>query len=249
MRYFLELAFNGSRYCGYQEQANQSTIQSAIEDALSTLLQTPTKIVGCGRTDSGVHALQFYIHFDTSQTLTNNFIFKLNCIIGKDIVFYNIILVDKEAHARYDARSRSYQYIIDLKRNPFRKETAFFCTYAKQLDLNKMKTAAKLLLKYKDFTTFCKSRTDTKTKLCDLRKSEWTYLQEKQQLVYNITADRFLRGMVRLIVGMCLNVGKGNLMIEEVETALESKRILKNAFSAPAKGLFLMDIKYNFPVK
>jgi tRNA pseudouridine38-40 synthase len=246
MRYFLELAYNGTRYCGYQEQPNGVTVQAVIQQALQVLLRVPTKIVGCGRTDSGVHALQYYVHFDTNQELSNNFVHKLNSVIGKDIVFYQIIKVDKEAHTRFDARSRSYQYVIDLRQNPFQQETAYYCRYAKDIDFEKMQAAAQLLLEYEDFTTFCKSRTETKTKLCDLRHSEWTLDESKQQLIYNVTSNRFLRGMIRLIVGMCLNVGKGKSSIEEVKTALENKKILVHALSAPAHGLYLMDIKYDF---
>ncbi len=246
MRYFLELAYNGTRYSGYQEQPNELTVQSAIENALQTLLRVPTKIVGCGRTDAGVHALQYYVHFDSDQTLSEHFVYQLNSLIGKDIVFYNIHEVAETAHARFDAISRSYQYRIDLKRNPFRQETAYYCQYADRLDLDKMQTAAQLLLDYQDFSTFCKSKTDTKTKFCDLRKSEWLLDAQKEQLVYQVTADRFLRGMIRLIVGMCLNVGKGKTTLETVKTAMENKTPLPNALSAPAKGLYLMDIKYDF---
>lgn len=246
MRYFLELAYNGTRFCGYQEQPNQITVQSQIERALGILLRVPTKIVGCGRTDSGVHALQYFAHFDAAQKLTNDFVYRLNSLLGKDIVCYQLLEVAADAHARFDATSRSYQYVIDLIQNPFRQETAYYCRYGNQLELDKMQAAAKLLLNYKDFTTFCKSKTDNKTNLCDLRQSEWIFNEKEQQLVYQVTANRFLRGMIRLIVGMCLNVGKGNMSIELVKTALEEQKTLKNALSAPAEGLFLMDIKYDY---
>ena len=246
MRYFLEFAYNGTRYCGYQEQSNQSTIQSAVQHAVFTILREPIKIVGCGRTDSGVHALQYFAHFDTDQILSEEFVFKLNSLIGKDIVFYNIYKVQESAHARFDATSRSYQYVIDFNRSPFRQECSFFCTYAARLDVNKMIKAVEVLKLYKDFTTFRKSRTDTKTKICDLRRSEWIFDDRKKQLIYHVTADRFLRGMIRLIVGMSLNVGKGKISIDSVVEAMENKKILANALSAPAKGLFLRDIKYAY---
>lgn len=246
MRYFLELAYNGTRFCGYQEQPKQVTIQSQIEQALGILLRVPTKIVGCGRTDSGVHALQYFAHFDTVQKLSNDFVYRLNSLLGKDIVCYRIVDVPETAHARFDATSRSYQYVIDLIQSPFRQETAYYCRFGNQLDLDKMQAAAELLLEYKDFTTFCKSKTDNKTNLCDLRKSEWIFDQEKQQLVYHVTANRFLRGMIRLIVGMCLNVGKSKMPLDVVKTALEEQKTLKNALSAPAEGLFLMDIEYPY---
>ncbi|MBL4650128.1 MAG: tRNA pseudouridine(38-40) synthase TruA [Aureispira sp.] len=246
MRYFLELAYNGTRFCGYQEQPNGITIQSEVERALGILLRVPTKIVGCGRTDSGVHALQYFAHFDATQDLTKDFAYHLNSLLGKDIVCSQLIEVAEDAHARYDATSRSYQYVIDLTQNPFRQETAYFCRYGNQLDVDKMQAAAKLLLNYKDFTTFCKSRTDNKTNLCDLKQSEWVFNEKEQQLVYQVTSNRFLRGMIRLIVGMCLNVGKGNISIELVKAAMEEQKTLKSALSASAEGLFLMDIKYDF---
>lgn len=247
MRYFIELAYNGTRFCGYQEQpGNVATIQTAIEKALTILLKTPTKIVGCGRTDSGVHALQYFAHFDSDQVLKDEFVYGLNSLTGNDIVCYRVFQVADDAHARFDATSRSYQYVIDLQQNPFRQETAYFCRFGRRLEVQKMQEAAQLLLQYHDFTTFCKSRTDTKTNICDLRRSEWLFKEKEQQLVYHVTANRFLRGMIRLIVGMCLNVGKGNMPLEEVQLALDEQRTLKNALSAPAQGLFLMDIKYDF---
>lgn len=246
MRYFLELAYNGTRFCGYQEQPNQITVQSQIERALGILLRVPTKIVGCGRTDSGVHALQYFAHFDAAKVLTKDFIYHLNSLLGKDIVCYQLIEVEEDTHARFDAKSRSYQYVVDLIQNPFRQETAYYCRFGKQLDVGKMQAAANLLLNYEDFTTFCKSRTDNKTNLCDLRQSEWIFKEKEQQLVYQVTSNRFLRGMIRLIVGMCLNVGKGNMTLDAVKVAMEEQKTLKNALSAPAEGLFLMDIKYDF---
>lgn len=246
MRYFIELAYNGTRFSGYQEQPGELTIQSTIENALGILLRVPTKIVGCGRTDSGVHALQYFAHFETDQVLTDDFTYRLNSLTGNDIVCYRVFLVKDEAHARFDAVSRSYQYVIDLVQNPFRQETAYYCRYGNRLDVEKMQLAAELLLSYNDFTTFCKSKTDTKTNLCDLRHSEWTFYEKEQQLVYRVTANRFLRGMIRLIVGMCINVGKGNMDLEAVKLALDRTETLKNALSAPAQGLFLMDIKYDY---
>jgi tRNA pseudouridine38-40 synthase len=246
MRYFLELAYNGTRFCGYQEQPNGITIQAEIERALGVLLRVPTKIVGCGRTDSGVHALHYIAHFDATQVLGKDFVYHLNSLLGKDIVCYQLTEVAEDAHARFDATSRSYQYVIDLVQNPFRQETAYYCRYGKQLDIDKMQAAAKLLLNYNDFTTFCKSRTDNKTNLCDLRQSEWIFNEKEQQLVYHVTSNRFLRGMIRLIVGMCLNVGKGNISLDLVKVAMDEQKTLKTALSAPAEGLFLMDIKYDY---
>lgn len=246
MRYFLELAYNGTRYSGYQEQPNQNTVQSALEEALQLLLQHPTKVVGCGRTDAGVHALQYFVHFDTQETLPKNFLYRFNRVLSTDILCYRILEVSAEAHTRFDATSRSYRYVVDAFKNPFRQETAYYCHFARQLDIAKMQAAAQLLLQYEDFTTFCKSRTDTKTNLCTLYASYWEVNEEEQQLVYHVRANRYLRGMIRLIVGMCLNVGRGKIELAEVKEALEQKRILQTALSAPASGLFLTDIRYDF---
>lgn len=246
MRYFLEFAYNGTRFCGYQEQPHSPSIQEHIEKALSMLLRVPTKIVGCGRTDAGVHALQYFAHFDGDVIDEQHLLFKLNSVIGKDIVFYAIHEAGDDAHARFDASSRSYEYIVRLQRDPFRQEAAYFCPFGQHLDHEKLQAAAKLLLDYSDFTTFCKTNTDVHTKLCDLRQSEWTFDPIQQELKYEVTANRFLRGMIRLIVGMCLNVAKGKVELEVVKAAMENKQPLKQAWSAPAQGLFLKDIKYPF---
>lgn len=246
MRYFLEFAYNGTQYSGYQEQPGQSTVQYAVEHALQIVLQQPTKIVGCGRTDTGVHALQYYAHFDAVHPLPSNFLYRLNRLFPKDIVAYRVLEVAPDAHARFDATSRSYRYIIDAVRNPFRQDTAYYCHYVKELDLERLQAAARLLLDYEDFTTFCKTKTDTTTKLCDLYESYWTVEEASQQLIYHVRANRFLRGMIRLIVGMCLNVGKGNVSLNTVRHALDTQTTLQRAQSAPAEGLFLLDIRYDY---
>jgi tRNA pseudouridine38-40 synthase len=166
--------------------------------------------------------------------------------LSSDISCYRILPVADDAHARFDATSRSYRYVVDAFQNPFRQETAYYCHFARQLDVSKMQAAAQLLLQYKDFTTFCKSQTDTKTKLCDVYESYWEVNEAEQQLIYQVRANRFLRGMIRLIVGMCLNVGKGNIDLAVVRAALEEQQTLKRALSAPASGLFLTDIRYDF---
>ena len=246
MRYFLEFAYNGTRFWGYQAQKNGSTVQQTVEKALSKLLRCATPIMGCGRTDSGVHALQYFAHFDSATLLDQQFIYRLNNVIGPDITFQNLYPVHPTAHARFDAISRSYSYHIDFNRNPFRQETSYFCSYAARLDIQKMQTAAKLLLDYQDFKSFCKSKTDVKTTLCELRASSWHFDEKEATLTYQVTANRFLRGMIRLIVGMSLNVGKNKLSLDELTEALEKRQILPHALSAPAKGLFLRDILYEY---
>ncbi len=246
MRYFIEFAYNGTRFSGYQIQLNGYTVQECVQNALGVLLKQPTPIVGCGRTDAGVHAKQYFAHFDSEQELGEKMVYHLNAILGKEVVIYNLHKVPPTAHARFDASSRSYEYYVDVVYNPLRQESAYFCTYSQQLNIDLMQAAAKLLLDFQDFNTFCKTKSSAKTTLCDLRVSEWHYDAKEQQLVYRVTANRFLRGMIRLIVGMCLNVGKGRIELETIRQALEQKQPLQKALSAPAQGLYLMDIEYPY---
>jgi tRNA pseudouridine38-40 synthase len=244
-RYFLELTYNGTRYNGYQIQPNAPSIQEAIQRALAVLLrQEHVELTGCGRTDAGVHALQYFAHFDFEGLLPHNLVYSLNGILKKDIVINRCIPVQDRAHARFDAISRSYVYHIDLRPNPFRQETAYYCPFAQNLDKELIQAAAALLLEYKEFDTFCLANTDTLTRRCDLRRSEWQF--ETWQWQYHVSSDRFLRGMIRLIVGMCLNAGRGKILLEDLRTALDNQLSLEQAWSAPASGLFLTDIKYPY---
>lgn len=246
MRYFLELAYNGTRFQGYQKQPHGQTVQSTLEKGLSTLLRHPTSIVGCGRTDTGVHAKQYFAHFDTEHTISDNFIYALNALTGYDIEIYKVHQVADSAHARFDACSRSYKYFINTKADPFQQETVYYHPKSQHINRNKLQEAAQLLLEYDEFATFCKTNTDTKTQSCRLTHSEWTTDEERNQLVYHISANRFLRGMIRLIVGMCINVSRGKLPLEQVKKALEEQASLKLAWSVPPQGLFLTDIKYPY---
>ena len=243
-RYFLEFAYNGTRYHGYQIQPNGLSVQEAVQKALSVLLKADIAIIGCGRTDSGVHALQYFAHFDFDGIIPDKLIYSLNGILKKDIVFYRCIPVHNTAHARFDAISRSYVYHIDLRTNPFRQETAYFCPFADKLDRGLIQEAASLLLSYNDFETFCLTDNDAKTKICQLSRSEWIFNEWDWE--YHVSSDRFLRGMIRLIVGMCLNVGKGKISLEELKLTMDEKMPLEQAWSVPASGLFLTDIKYKF---
>ncbi len=243
-RYFLEFAYNGTRFHGYQIQPNGLSIQEAIQRTLSILLKTETELTGCGRTDSGVHALQYYAHFNFDGNLPANLIYALNSMLKKDIVFYRCIPVQDAAHARFDAISRSYVYYIDLRPNPFRQETSYYCPFASDVNKDLMQKAASILLEYQQFDTFCLTHNDAKTKICKLNRSEWIFNQWDWE--YHVRSDRFLRGMIRLIVGMCLNVGKGKISLDELKFALDNKIALKQAWSVPACGLFLTDIKYPY---
>lgn len=247
MRYFIKLAYNGIRFHGWQSQINAVTIQGTIETKMSLLLQTKLVIVGCGRTDTGVHAKEYYAHFDYEDDFPKNFLHRLNLILPKDIAIYEILEVKPETHARFDAYHRSYEYHICFDKNPFEIETAWVYPYqAELLDIDKMKAAAAVLMEFEDFNTFCKTNTDVKTTLCEMKRSEWIFDAENRRLVFHISANRFLRGMVRLIVGMCVNVGIGKVSIAELRQALTEKRPLKFPYSVPAQGLFLIDIRYKF---
>ncbi len=250
MRYFCELAYNGSRYIGWQKQPGQPSLQETVELALSTILQTSIEVTGCGRTDAGVHARQFFLHFDFFSEgagfFPESFVRRLNKFLPQDIAIKRIFEVAKDAHARYDAFLRSYEYQLCFIKNPFEMETIFCFSFSRKLEIQKMHEAASLLLQYPEFYPFCKTRSDVKTMACRLDRSEWIFDREKEQMIYYISANRFLRGMVRLIVGMCLNVGLGKLSLEEVKLALDTQRRLSKSWSVPPQGLFLTEVRYPF---
>ena len=241
MRYFLELSYAGTNYHGWQSQPNAVTVQETIEHALSLLLRTPVKITGAGRTDTGVHARQMFAHFDTEKPINPlDLTYKLNSFLPADIAIYKIHPVKDEAHARFDAVARSYQYFINRHKNPFLTETSWYLT--KDLDVDLMNQAAKILIQYKDFKSFSKTHTDVKTYLCNVQQAEWQIVDN--QLIFNITANRFLRNMVRAIVGTLVNVGLHKISLDELIQIIESRNRSKAGFSVPAKGLFLTEIIY-----
>jgi tRNA pseudouridine38-40 synthase len=243
MRYFAELAYNGAAYHGWQRQPDQLGVQQVIEETLSLILRQPLEVTGCGRTDTGVHAGQYFLHFDFEGDFPKNFLRRLNKVLPPDIAFLRIFEVPAEAHARFDATHRSYAYYLIFQKNPFRQHTAYLYPYLHRPDIDRMQAAAALLLRYDEFYTFCRSNTDAHTMRCDLSRSEWEVIDE-HQLVFHISSDRFLRGMVRLIVGMCLNVGTGKLSLDAVKKALDDQAILNKAESAPPAGLFLNKVEY-----
>ena len=245
-RYFIQLSYCGTPYNGWQSKPHLGTItvQSEIENVMTTLLREPISLTGCGRTDTGVHARDYFAHFDISEELSDlsSVIFRINKMLPSDIAIHNIYKVSDSAHARFDAISRSYQYHLHTAKSPFLIHSHFY-TYG-SLDLKILNEAASIVLEYKDFTTFCKSNTDVKTMICLIEKSYWT--KEGNTFVYHITSDRFLRGMIRLIVGMCLNVCRGKLTTDEVRYAIDNKIKTKHDWSVPAVGLFLCDIRYPY---
>jgi tRNA pseudouridine38-40 synthase len=247
MRCFAHIAYHGARYHGWQCQPNSITVQGVLENAFSTILNREINIVGCGRTDTGVHASSYYFHFDYPQPFPPNFEYRINKFLPADIVVYQILKVPPEAHARFDAVNRSYHYQLSFIKDPFRQSTATYLPIAQKADFEKLQQAGQLLLQFSQFYPFCKSDSDTSGYSCQIKTAQWS--ATPNGLVFNIQANRFLRGMVRLIVGMCLNVGWGKLTLQEVTTALEGQTRLKNAWSAPPEGLFLSDVKYPYPLE
>lgn len=251
MRFFVELAYNGTPFSGWQRQPNATTVQSTLEHAFSTILRTPIEVTGCGRTDTGVHAKQYFMHFDYPRfsdeaSLPKHFLDRLNKFLPPEIAIRRIFEVANDAHARFDAYHRSYEYHLVLHKNPFEKETAYHFPFGQHLSMEKMNEAAQLLLNYEEFFPFCKTNTDVKTMICDMKRSEWVTDETTGKLIYHVSANRFLRGMIRLIVGMCLNVGVGKVDLNEVKKAMEEQTRLAKSWSVPPQGLFLCDIRYPF---
>jgi len=246
LRYFSELAYNGTNYCGWQRQPHSPTVQEKIEVAFSTILRASITIHGCGRTDTGVHASQYFMHFDFDKEFPKGFIGRVNKFLPKDIVIKRIFEVTPEASSRFDAYHRSYEYHLSFNKNPFELETLFYFPFLKFLDLNKMQQAADLLLNYDEFFPFCKTKSDANHMRCEMKRAEWVYDEKEERMVFHISANRFLRGMVRLIVGMCINVGWGKLSLTDVKFALDNQVRLKKDLSVEAKGLFLTEIRYPF---
>lgn len=243
MRYFIELAYNGKNYHGWQVQPHAISVQEVINKAISTILRQEINIVGAGRTDAGVHASQMFAHFDVESPLSDNFTYKLNAIVPDDVVIFNTTLVHNDAHARFDANSRSYEYKIWLGRNPFLLETSWQL-YHQQLNIDLMNKAAAILYEYKDFECFSKVKTDVNTFNCTITNAEW--IMKGNELTFHISANRFLRNMVRAIVGTLIDVGLEKITINDFKKIIESKNRSKAGVSVPAKGLFLTAVTYDY---
>ena len=241
MRYFIELSYKGTNYHGWQIQPDASSVQEEITKALATILQEKILLVGAGRTDAGVHASQMFAHVDTVKKLTDDYVHKLNAILPNDIVIKSIKEVSDETHARFDAVSRTYEYRILLGRDPFLLETSWQL-HQKNLQIEKMNEAANLLFKYEDFESFSKVKTDVNTFNCSIMKAVWTL--EDKHLIFHIKANRFLRNMVRAIVGTLIEVGLGKKTVEDFRKIIESKKRSQAGLSVPAKGLFLTEVCY-----
>ena len=242
-RYCAKMMYLGHNYSGYQKQNEVNTIQGSIEDALKTVFRHDVEIVGCGRTDTGVSAKEYYFHFDTDFDNPLEKLFSINGILGTDIVIQSISPVSLSFHARYDATLRGYEYHVHTQRNPFLQDSSFFLPLGlKSMNYERIEEAARLILNFNDFYTFCKTNSDVNSTLCTLSKSEWEI--GKDRMTYIIQGNRFLRGMVRLIVGSLLNIGLGKLSIDDLEKALKNKTRLDQSWSVPAHGLYLNLVKY-----
>ena len=241
-RYFLEVQYKGTHFAGFQKQLNATTIQGCIEDALKMVTKQQVELTCSSRTDAGVHAMQNFFHFDFETEFNSHWLYNLNAILPADIVIQNIFLVNDDAHSRFDATYRSYQYHIYQQKNPFIKETAYFYPFTLNMDL--LNQAAAVLKSYTNFTSFSKRNTQVKTFNCNIMESEW--IKVDQQLVYKVSANRFLRGMVRALVATMLRVGRGQISIEELRKIIEAKDNTLAKFDAPGHGLFLVNVRYPY---
>tara|TARA_A100001015_G_scaffold320443_1_gene446824 strand:+ start:2832 stop:3590 length:759 start_codon:yes stop_codon:yes gene_type:complete len=240
LRYFVFFAYNGAGYHGWQSQPNALTVQQEMEQAFETLLQEPIALTAAGRTDAGVHASFMVAHFDTSNSLPENLCFLLNQYLSNAISINRIQNVSDSAHARFDALSRTYQYTISSVKNPFRYPYQYYIKGS--LDLAQMNASAALLLEYEDFECFSKVNTDVKTFMCQIEKAHWESLEN--QYIFTIKANRFLRNMVRAIVGTLIEIGQGKRTLDSLYKTLRSKDRSQAGYSVPAHALFLTDIEY-----
>jgi tRNA pseudouridine38-40 synthase len=238
-RYLIEVAYKGTNYAGFQIQQNANTIQAEVEKALNVFYKEKFELTGSSRTDSGVHALQNFFHFDTDMQMQNQ-AYHLNAILPEDIVIKNITPVAHDFHCRFNAISRQYEYHIYQSKNPFLKEVAYHYPY--NLDIDLLNQAADLLKQHTDFTSFSKKNTQTFTNNCIITTSKWHLANN--QLVYTVQANRFLRGMVRALVATMLQVGTKKNSVEAFNQIIISKNNTKALFSAPAHGLFLVQVNY-----
>lgn len=242
MRYFIFLAYDGTNYHGWQIQPNACSVQGEIQRCLSTILRRETPIVGAGRTDTGVHARRMAAHFDSEEPIDClQTAFRLNRILPPDISIERIISVDNSLHARFSATSRTYHYYIHTKKCPFNRGYSLETHY--NLDFDMMNKAGEYLLSVKDFAAFCKAGSDVKTTLCDVRTAKWVE-ESPGNWYFEITADRFLRNMVRAVVGTLVDVGRGRLSMEDFKAVVESKTRTEARESMPAHALFLENVEY-----
>jgi tRNA pseudouridine38-40 synthase len=246
-RYFIELAYDGTNYHGWQVQDNAISVQEILNQALATILREPVETIGCGRTDTGVHARQLYAHFDSQSLVIGQqslvkVVDGLNAILPYDIAVKRIVPVHADAHARFDAVSRSYEYHVHFEKDPFKIDKSW--QLRDKPDIALMNAAARIIMEYTDFSCFSKSNTQTFTNNCKITRAEWVY--NEHCLAFHISADRFLRNMVRAIVGTLMLVGRKEIAPEEVRAIIESKNRSNAGASVPACGLYLTEVKYTY---
>lgn len=243
MRYFIQFAYKGTNYHGWQLQPNAVSVQEVLTKAMNILFREDFELIAAGRTDAGVHAKLMYAHFDTEKEFdAAQMIQKLNSFLPEDITVYRFFDVSDQAHARFDAVSRSYEYHIHTFKNSFLKDLSWY--HFRPLNVEKMNQAAKILLEYEDFECFSKAHTDVFTFNCTITKAYWE--QKDDRLIFHISANRFLRNMVRAIVGTLIYVGSGKITVEDVRKIIESKDRGKAGFSVPAHGLYLTRVVYPY---
>jgi len=244
-RYFIEVSYKGTNYGGFQIQQNANTIQAEIEKALHIFFKSAISLTGSSRTDAGVHALQNFFHFDSKvlpqPTAIEKAVYNLNAILPQDIVVKAIYQVGDEMHCRFNARQREYQYFVYQQKDPFNDFHAYYYPY--KLDITLLQLAAKSILDFKDFSSFCKRNTQVKTFICTIAESYWEH--KGATFTYTVKANRFLRGMVRGLVGTMLKVGTGKISVEQFIKIIESRSTVKTDFSVPAHGLFLVKVNYS----
>ncbi len=238
----MEMAYSGQHYHGWQVQPNAVSVQAVVNDALFKALKEEVNVVGAGRTDTGVHASYFVAHFDCSEKIEDSgyVLHRLNRILRNDVVIYTLFEIDQESHSRFGALSRTYHYYLKTVKTPFFNDISYRPPYVVDVDL--MNKAAGVLFEYHDFTSFSKLHTDTKTNNCQIMKAQW--VQKDDILVFEIKADRFLRNMVRAVVGTLLEVGRGKMTIEEFRQVIEAKDRSAAGTSVPPQALFLVDVEY-----
>lgn len=239
-RYFLEVSYKGSNYSGFQSQKNANSIQEEVEKAFEILHKEKVILTGSSRTDAGVHALQNFFHFDFENPLHPQLVYKLNAILPEDIVLKRVRPVNSDAHCRFDAIAREYKYFIYRQKNPFFRDRAFYYPY--KIDMDTLQQAAAILKEYDDFTSFSKRNTQVKTFICQIQQSEWIY--EDGCLIYDIKANRFLRGMVRALTATMLKVGRGTIDLNEFRRIIDAKDCTRASFAVPPHGLFLIRVEY-----
>lgn len=236
----MNISYDGTNYSGWQRQPNAVTVQEKIEEALFTLVREKIAVMGCGRTDAGVHAKDFCIHFETDNLPQSTFLFRLNQILPPDIAAHSCKEVAPNFHSRFDAVSRTYEYHVHLNKDPFLYGKSLFLFAEPNLKL--LKDCCTVLLAEEDFAAFCKSGAENKTTICHMTEANWT--RDDHKFVFRVTANRFLRNMVRAIVGTCLEVGLGKLSLDEFTEIVKSKDRKQSSKSAAACGLYLVEVKY-----